>query len=203
MSYQIKANYEQEFLFPPSLEDWITKDHPSRFIREFVENLDLKELGFKVLTNDEGRPYYSSDLLLKVWIYGYFQKVRSSRKLEKQCKENVSLIWLSGMNYPDHNTLWRFWNENKEKLKGALGTDVDGSGLGLAIVREIAAQHDAQVTLEDANLRHRPGLSEQAGAAFGPGARFTLRFPARGAEGAVAAPQPRVPGASFEGQAVS
>ena len=117
MSYQIKANYEQEFLFPPSLEDWITKDHPSRFIREFVENLDLKELGFKVLTNDEGRPYYSSDLLLKVWIYGYFQKVRSSRKLEKQCKENVSLIWLSGMNYPDHNTLWRFWNENKERLK--------------------------------------------------------------------------------------
>ena len=85
----------------------------------------------------------------------------------------------------------------------ALGTDVDGSGLGLAIVREIAAQHDAQVTLEDANLRHRPGLSEQAGAAFGPGARFTLRFPARGAEGAVASPQPRAPSASFEGQAAS
>ena len=58
-----------------------------------------------------------------------------------------------------------------------LGTDVDGSGLGLAIVREIAVQHEAEVTLEDANLRHRPGLSEQGGAAFGPGARFTLRFP--------------------------
>ena len=60
----------------------------------------------------------------------------------------------------------------------SLGTDVDGSGLGLAIVQEIAAQHDAEITLEDANLRHRPGLSEQAGAAFGPGALFTLRFPA-------------------------
>lgn len=59
-----------------------------------------------------------------------------------------------------------------------LGTDVDGSGLGLAIVREIAVQHGAQIQLEDANLRHRPGLSDQAGAAFGPGARFTLRFPA-------------------------
>jgi two-component system sensor histidine kinase TctE len=59
----------------------------------------------------------------------------------------------------------------------SLGTDVDGSGLGLAIVREIALQHDAQIALEDANLRHRPGLSEQAGAAFGPGARFTVRFP--------------------------
>ncbi len=60
----------------------------------------------------------------------------------------------------------------------SLGTNVDGSGLGLAIVREIALQHDAEVTLEDANMRYRPGLSDQAGAAFGPGARFTLRFPA-------------------------
>lgn len=64
-----------------------------------------------------------------------------------------------------------------------LGTDVDGSGLGLAIVREIASQHGVQIQLEDANLRHRPGLSDQGGAAFGPGARFTLRFPAASADG--------------------
>jgi two-component system sensor histidine kinase TctE len=63
----------------------------------------------------------------------------------------------------------------------ALGTNVDGSGLGLAIVREIAQQHDAQITLEDANLRVRPGLSDQGAAAFGPGARFTLRFSASAA----------------------
>ena len=117
MSHQIKANYEQEFLLPPSLEDWITKDHPSRFIREFIESLNMKEMGFKVETNEEGRPYYSSDLLLKVWIYGYFHRIRSTRQLEKQCKENISLIWLTGMNYPDHNTIWRFWNENKIRLR--------------------------------------------------------------------------------------
>ncbi len=64
----------------------------------------------------------------------------------------------------------------------ALGTNVDGSGLGLAIVREIAQQHGAEVTLADANLRHRPGLNEQAGAAFGPGACFTLRLPAAPAQ---------------------
>lgn len=70
-----------------------------------------------------------------------------------------------------------------------LGTDVDGSGLGLAIVREIAVQHGAHIQLEDANLRHRPGLSDQGGAAFGPGARFTLRFPAANARpGAEPAP---------------
>ena len=98
----------------------------------------------------------------------------------------------------------------------SLGTDVDGSGLGLAIVREIAGQHAAEITLEDANLRHRPGLSpaagplprpgtvpsgdggegdrgehaiDQAGAAFGPGARFTLRFPAVASDARAVAPQ--------------
>jgi two-component system sensor histidine kinase TctE len=70
----------------------------------------------------------------------------------------------------------------------ALGTNVDGSGLGLAIVREIAHQHGAEVTLEDANLRHRPGLNDQGGAAFGPGARFTVRIPA--ASATISAPQP-------------
>jgi two-component system sensor histidine kinase TctE len=63
----------------------------------------------------------------------------------------------------------------------SLGTNVDGSGLGLAIVREIAARHGAELTLTDANLRHRSGLSDQGGAAFGPGARFTLRFAAASA----------------------
>jgi len=84
----------------------------------------------------------------------------------------------------------------------SLGTNVDGSGLGLAIVREIAGQHDAEITLEDANARYRPGLSEQAGAAFGPGARFTVRFPAHvpretptAAESAGAPGQP-MPGAA-------
>jgi two-component system sensor histidine kinase TctE len=59
----------------------------------------------------------------------------------------------------------------------SLGTEVDGSGLGLAIVREIAQQHGAEIALEDANLRHRGAFSEQGAAPFGPGARFTVRFP--------------------------
>jgi two-component system sensor histidine kinase TctE len=71
----------------------------------------------------------------------------------------------------------------------ALGTDVEGSGLGLAIVREIAVQHGAEIGLEDANLRTRPGLTDQAGAAFGPGARFTLRFPAAASDTRAAPPQ--------------
>ena len=76
----------------------------------------------------------------------------------------------------------------------SLGTNVDGSGLGLAIVREIAQQHGAEMTLEDANLRHRPGIGEQAGAPFGPGARFTLRLPAAAAVAVSAQADAKAPG---------
>ena len=70
----------------------------------------------------------------------------------------------------------------------SLGTEVDGSGLGLAIVREIAQQHGAEIALEDANLRHRAGSNGHGAAPFGPGARFTVRFPAAGATAAAVTP---------------
>jgi len=124
MSRQIKANYEQQLLLPQSLEDWVPAEHPARFIREFVDSLDLKGLGFKVEDNIEGRAYYSSELLLKVWLFGYYQRVRTTRQLEKQCKDNMSLIWLTGMNYPDHNTLWRFWNNNRKSIKSVFRESV-------------------------------------------------------------------------------
>lgn len=117
MSHQIKADYTKTYLLPPSLEDWIHENHPVRFIREFVESLSLEELGFKIEDNTEGRPYYSSDIMLKIWLYGYFNKVRGSRDLEKQARENIGLIWLLSMESPDHNTIWRFWKNNKESLR--------------------------------------------------------------------------------------
>ena len=117
MSNEIEADYSKRFLLPPSLEDWIPSDHPSRFIKEFVDNLNLSELGFKERKVEEGRPNYSNRLLLKIWLYGYFEKVYSTRDLEKACKDRMALVWLTGMNYPDHNTIWRFFKKNRECIK--------------------------------------------------------------------------------------
>lgn len=117
MSRAITPDYGQQFLFPPALEDWVAPDHPARFLREFVEQLDLPALGFVVPAAVEGRPPYAPSLLLKIWLYGYFHRIRSTRKLEAACRDHLPLLWLSGLIAPDHNSLWRFWRDNKEALR--------------------------------------------------------------------------------------
>ena len=117
MSNEIKADYDQQYVLPPSLEDWVPEDHPVRFIRMFVDSMDLEGMGFRERESEEGRPNYSNDMLLKIWLYGYFEKIYSTRSLEKACKVQLPLIWLTGMHYPDHNTLWRFFRNNRKVLK--------------------------------------------------------------------------------------
>lgn len=117
MKNEIEADYSKRFLLPPAVEDWIPDGHPSRFIQEFVDKLDMAKLGFKERKNQEGRPNYSNKILLKIWLYGYFERIYSTRELERACQDRMALVWLTGMNYPDHNTIWRFFRNNKSKIK--------------------------------------------------------------------------------------
>lgn len=118
MSRSIEPNYNQLQLLPLAVEDWVGEDHPARFIREFVDSQDLKELGFKQpAQGEDGRPHYPPHVLLKAWLFGYVNEIRSSRKLERACREQMSLIWLTGRKAPDHNTLWRFWQGNEAAIR--------------------------------------------------------------------------------------
>lgn len=117
MSEEIRADYKQRLLFPRSVEEWVPAQHPTRLIREVVDALDLGALGFERRVGVEGRPNYAADLLLKVWLYGYLNRLRTSRRLEQACYEHLSLVWLTGQHYPDHNTLWRFWQGNRAAIK--------------------------------------------------------------------------------------
>jgi len=118
MAQLISPDYGEQFLFPRALEEWVPADHPARFLREFVDELDLAGLGFVMPAGAEGRPPYAPSLLLKIWLYGYFHRIRSTRKLEVACREHLSLLWLSGLIQPDHNSLWRFWRDNQKALRG-------------------------------------------------------------------------------------
>ena len=101
MVQPIAPDYGQQFLLPPALEDWVPADHPARFLREFVEQLDLPALGFVTPTAVEGRPPYAASLLLKIWLYGYFQRIRSTRKLGAACRDHLPLLWLCALIVPD------------------------------------------------------------------------------------------------------
>ncbi|WP_300435429.1 IS1182 family transposase [Christiangramia sp.] len=107
----------QASLFPVTLDDIIEQDNTVRAIDIFVNSLELAQLGFKADFGENGRPAYSPATLLKLYIYGYMNKVRSSRQLEKECKRNIELMWLLEGLTPDHNTINNFRRDNPKAIK--------------------------------------------------------------------------------------
>ena len=103
----------QTTLFPECLEDWIDENNPVRAIDVFVDELDLSELGFGgVAPEATGRPSYHPSGLLKLYIYGYLNRVQSSRRLEREAGRNVEVMWLTGRLAPDHKTIADFRKDN-------------------------------------------------------------------------------------------
>ena len=109
----------QVMLFPESVEDYITEDNPVRFIDAFVGSLDLAGLDFgRASPAETGRPAYDPGDLLRLYLYGYLNRVRSSRMLEREAKVNVEVMWLLGKLRPDFKTIADFRRDNLAALKG-------------------------------------------------------------------------------------
>ena len=109
----------QPVLLPSCLDDYVSEENPARVIDVFVEELDLRGLGFEIVPAATGRPAYHPAMLLKLYIYGYLNRVQSSRRLEREAQRNVELMWLTGKLAPDHKTIANFRKDNGEAIQAA------------------------------------------------------------------------------------
>ncbi len=112
-------NRNQTALFPNTLEEYVEKDNPVRFIDAFVDTLNMEKLCFKhSIPLELGRPPYNPSDLLKLYVYGYLNQIRSSRKLERECRRNVEVMWLMRKLTPDFKTIADFRKDNVNCVKG-------------------------------------------------------------------------------------
>jgi len=107
----------QSILFPESLDQIVEADNEVRIIDLFVESIQLSDFKFAIKTTTEGRPAYHPKDLLKLYVYGYLNSIRSSRTLEKECKRNIEVMWLMKELVPDHNTISNFRRDNEKAIR--------------------------------------------------------------------------------------
>ncbi len=113
-------NRTQSILFPETVDDYVADTNPVRIIDVFVDEIDLGKLGFDgVEPAATGRPAYHPSILLKIYIYGYLNRIQSSRRLEKEAQRNVELMWLTERLTPDFKTIARFRKENGKAIKAS------------------------------------------------------------------------------------
>ena len=133
-------NREQMWILPPSLDEMLEAGHPARFVAAFVDGLGRDgwgEIGVGMDVEVMGAPSYHPRALLGVWLYGFMTGVRSSRKLEAACREQIPYLWLTGSQRPDHVTLWRFYSSHRDGMRNLLRltvrTAVDMKLVSLAV----------------------------------------------------------------------
>lgn len=147
MSHLAGVDRTQPSLFPETLDDYVAADHPVRVIDAFVASLDLEALGFARATPAVlGRPSYPPGALLRLYLYGYLNRVRSSRRLERETHRNVEVLWLLGQLRPDHKTIADFRRDHPEALR-AVGRAF------IAMCRELELFGSALVAIDGSKLR--------------------------------------------------
>jgi len=117
--YKQGRDREEELYLPPSIDEYVSEDNQVRAIEDYVELLNMVELGFSKsdLQSSDGQPAYHPKLLLKIYIYGYLNRIRSSRRLEREIKRNIEMMWLCAGLTPSYKTISNFRKENSEPLK--------------------------------------------------------------------------------------
>src|SRR5216683_1178795 len=137
----------QRTLFPECLEDWIGEDNPVRVIDVFIDALDLAEMAFEgVDPAATGRPAYHPSVLLKLYIYGYLNRVQSSRRLEREAGRNVEVMWLLGRLAPDHKTIADFRKDNGLALRKVCARFVE-------LCREMGLLATASVAIDGSKFK--------------------------------------------------
>src|SRR5436189_4335961 len=137
----------QSTLFPECLEDWIDENNPVQAIDVFVDELDLAELGFDGIAPEfTGRPAYHPSVLLKLYIYGYLNRVQSSRRLEREAGRNVEVMWLLGRLAPDHKTIADFRKDNGLALRKVCARFVE-------LCREMGLLATASVAIDGSKFK--------------------------------------------------
>lgn len=135
MGYIRGEGRDQGTLFPVVLDDLIPADHVCRVVDAFVDGLAMGELGFERSEAAEtGRPGYDPRDLLKLYLYGYLHTIRSSRRLEAECRRNVELMWLLGRLYPDHKSIAEFRRVHREAVTAA-GAELVRFAQGCGLIR--------------------------------------------------------------------
>jgi transposase len=132
----------QQALLPHSLEDYVSEENPVRVIEVFIDELDLTALGFSGMTPAAtGRPAYHPSTLLKIYLYGYLNRVQSSRRLEREAQRNIELMWLTGRLAPDFKTIADFRKDNgAARCAGSLSNFAVGSSSSpVPLLRSTAA----------------------------------------------------------------
>jgi transposase len=137
----------QSTLFPAHLEDWISQENPVRAIDIFVDELDLADLHFDGVDPEAtGRPAYHPSVLLKLYIYGYLNRVQSSRRLEREAGRNVEVMWLTGRLAPDHKTIADFRKDNGPAIRRVCARLV-------AICRDLGLLTQASVAIDGSKFK--------------------------------------------------
>jgi len=125
----------QGTLFPVALDDLVPADHVCRVIDAFVDGLKMVDLGFeRAEAAQTGRPGYDPRDLLKLYLYGYLNQIRSSRRLEAECRRNVELMWLLGRLYPDHKSIAEFRRMHRDAVVAA-GVELVRFARGCGLIR--------------------------------------------------------------------